>query len=237
MKKKIISYLALSLVLAVGITGCSSGKSKSSSANSNGKKEKVTIRFATWDTDTLLKIEQDIAKKFEEKHPDIKVQVEAYGEGFDQKVAASFGAKNPPDVLYMWNFPTYAKSLQPMTDFISNDKDLNIDDFYPGLLNYSKVNGVVYGLPAGFTTHVVYYNKKIFDEAKVPYPKEGWTWDDFKDIAAKLSKPDQKQYSFAYSGEPDPNDFEQYLWCNGTSYVSPDGKNLMDIQIVRNQLM
>jgi len=222
MKKKFISLMILSLALVTGITGAIGCGSKSSSAN-GGKKDKITIRFATWDTDTLLKIEQDIAKKFEEKHPDIKVQVEAYGDGFDQKVAASFGAKNPPDVLYMWDFPTYNKSLLPLTDFISNDKEINMDDFYPGLLNYSKVNGVIYGMPAGFTTHVVYYNKKMFDEAKVPYPQEGWTWDDFKQISAKLSKPDQKQYGFAFSAEPDPNDFEQYLWCNGTSYVSPDG--------------
>ncbi|MEK1868156.1 MAG: sugar ABC transporter substrate-binding protein, partial [Ensifer adhaerens] len=37
-----------------------------------------TLRFATWDTDESLAIQQEIAKKFEEKHPGVKVQVEPY---------------------------------------------------------------------------------------------------------------------------------------------------------------
>ena len=51
-----------------------------------------TIRFATWDSDESLAIQQAIAKKFEEKHPGVKVQVEPYADGYDQKLVAAFGA-------------------------------------------------------------------------------------------------------------------------------------------------
>ena len=73
------------------------GASKEPDGNSSGAA--TTLRFATWDTGDALKIEQEIAKKFEESHPGTKVQVEAYADGFDQKLAD--GAANPPDVMYM----------------------------------------------------------------------------------------------------------------------------------------
>ena len=31
------------------------------------------------------------------------------------------------------------------------------------------------------------YNKEIFDEARVPYPTNDWTWDDFAEIAKLVS--------------------------------------------------
>jgi multiple sugar transport system substrate-binding protein len=224
MKNKSVLMLLLVLILTVTLTGC--GKNNASENAKVEKKDKVILRFATWDTGELLKIQQDIAKKFEEKHPDVKVQVEAYGDGFDQKLVASFGAKNPPDIMYMWDFPTYHQSLLPLDDYIKSDKDININDFYLGLLNYMKVNSVLYGLPAGFTTHVIYYNKKLFDDAKVSYPEEGWTWQDFIEKAKMLSNPTKKQFGFGVRATPDPYDFEQFLWSNGTSYISPDGKKI-----------
>ena len=54
--------------------------------------EDKVLRFATWDSDESLGIEEAIAKKFEETHPGVKVQVEAYGDGYDQKLTAAMGA-------------------------------------------------------------------------------------------------------------------------------------------------
>lgn len=222
MKKKSIVALLLVLILTLGLIGCG----KSGTSSSEGKSNKTILRFATWDSGELLKIQQEISKKFEQQHEDIKVQVEAYGDGFDQKLVAAFGAKNPPDVMYMWDFPTYYQSLLPLDNYAKTDKDVNIEDFYPTLFNYMKIKDDLYGLPAGFTTHVIYYNKKLFDEANVEYPQEGWTWSDFIEKAKKLTDPTKKQYGFAINASPDPYDFEQFLWSNGTSYISPDGKKI-----------
>ena len=39
---------------------------------------------------------------------------------------------------------------------------------------------------------LIFYNKKIFDEAGIPYPpakaEEAWTWDEFVEVAKKLTK-------------------------------------------------
>lgn len=230
-RKMVHVCLSFMLVLIVFLAGCSSNETASKKSSKDDEKEQTSndgkvLRFATWDAGKNLKIQQQIAKKFEEKNPGVKVQVEAYGDGFDQKLAASFGAKNPPDVMYMWNFPAYYKSLEPLDELAKKDPDMKLDDFYQGLFNYSSIEGKLYGMPAGFTTRVIYYNKKLFDKANIPYPKDGWTWDEFVDTAKKLTDASNKQYGFALRPEPDTYDLQGFIWSNGSSFVSEDGKQI-----------
>jgi len=49
-------------------------------------------------------------------------------------------------------------------------------------------------LPELKDIHIVYYNKKIFDEAKVPYPAADWIWQDYIDIAKKLTNKEKNIY-------------------------------------------
>lgn len=230
-RKMVHVCLSFMLVLIVFLAGCSSNETTSKKSSKDDEKKQTSndgtvLRFATWDSGKNLKIQQQIAKKFEEKNPGVKVQVEAYGDGFDQKLAASFGAKNPPDVMYMWNFPAYYKSLEPLDELAKKDPDMKLDDFYQGLFNYSSIDGKLYGMPAGFTTRVIYYNKKLFDKANIPYPKDGWTWEEFVDTAKKLTDASNKQYGFALRPEPDTYDLQGFIWSNGSSFVSEDGKQI-----------
>ncbi|PAE44584.1 ABC transporter substrate-binding protein [Bacillus sp. 7884-1] len=225
MEKFRMSFLALILVFVMA--ACSDNQSNSRADQTRKEsKEKIVLRFATWDSGEALKIQEAIATKFEEKHPFIEVQMEAYGDEFDQKLTAAFGAKNPPDVMYMWNFSAYFQSLEPLENFIKRDPTIDLNDFYQGLFNYSTMYRKLYGMPAGFTTRVVYYNKDLFDAAHVPYPKDGWTWDDFKSVAKQLSNPAINQYGFGVRPEPDTYDLQGIVWSNGSSFISEDGKKI-----------
>lgn len=213
MKKGLILVLMLMLV-ATAFTGC-------------GEKQTV-LRFATWDSEDTLEVQKAIAKRFEALNPGIKVQVEGYGDGYDQKIAAGFGAKNAPDVMYMWDFPTYQASLEPLNSYMENDAEFTAltEDLYPGILNYSTLGENVLGMPVGYTSHVIYYNKKLFDQAGVPYPTDDWTWDDLREKAKAISALGDDIYGFAFATSPDPYDFEQYYWSFGTSYLSEDGTQM-----------
>lgn len=231
MKNKISLIIVTTVMTVTMLTACSGNNESTNGTTAKPDNEKGstalrTLRFATWDTGDALKIEQDIAKKFEANHPGTKVQVEAYADGFDQKLAAGFGATNPPDVMYMWDFPTYHQSLEPLNSYADSDADLKKDDFYSGLFNYATIDNNLYGIPAGFTTRVVYYNKKMFDDAKVPYPKDGWTWDEFQEISKQLTDKTKKQYGFGVRAENDTYDLQGFVWSNGSSYISDDGKTI-----------
>jgi multiple sugar transport system substrate-binding protein len=49
-------------------------------------------------------------------------------------------------------------------------------------------DGDYYGIPYGQQLISVYYNKKLFDQAGVPYPTSDWTWDDMREKAKLLTK-------------------------------------------------
>ena len=49
-------------------------------------------------------------------------------------------------------------------------------------------------MPRDIGLMAIYYNKDLFDQAKVPYPKSSWTLDDFVATAKKLTIPAKQQY-------------------------------------------
>ena len=129
----------------------------------------------------------------------------------------------------MWNFPAYAASLLPLDPYLAGENGLDMTEFAAGLLPYARVtnedgSASTLGIPAGYTTFVTYYNTDMFDKSGLPYPTEGWTWADLRAAAAKLAKPEDKVYGYGVDGNPAPYDFETYLWSNGSSWISPDGK-------------
>lgn len=217
---KFILFFVLSAALV--LSGCSSSVSDTKD-HDESKDGKVTIRFATWDSEETLDLQKKMVEEFNAKNDKVKVVLEAYGADFDTKIAAGMGAKDAPDVMYMWNYPSYKDALEPLDSYIKKEGADYKDNFYDALWNYNKADGKVLGLPVGYTTHVVYYNKKLFDEKGVEYPKAGWTWNDLQETAKKLTDKEKKITGFAFSGQPDPYDFEMYLWSNGASYVDKKG--------------
>jgi multiple sugar transport system substrate-binding protein len=51
-----------------------------------------------------------------------------------------------------------------------------------------NIKGDYYSLPYCNNINMVFFNKKMFDAAGLPYPDANWTWDDFRAIARKLTK-------------------------------------------------
>jgi multiple sugar transport system substrate-binding protein len=69
---------------------------------------------------------------------------------------------------------------------------------------------------------VIYYNKALFDEAGIPYPKSGWTLEDLRQAALKLTEKngdDITQYGFAY--EPDEW-WRLWVWLKGGELYDND---------------
>ncbi len=78
--------------------------------------------------------------------------------------------------------------LMPLDDLLAK-AGYNADAVYGKFLK--RYNGKLLYLPYEQSIHAVYYNKKIFDQAGVPYPKAPWTWDDYVATAKKLTNRDK----------------------------------------------
>jgi len=141
-------------------------------------------------------------------------------------------AGTPPDVMYMGSdyFPGYVikGTLLDLTPFIKNDPDtnlppFNIDDYFPEVVKPFIYKGRYYGIPKDFTTLALYYNKDIFDKMGIKYPKEGWTWKDFKETAIKLTQ------DFNGDGLIDQFGFVLELWLGyWISWIRQNGGKVYD---------
>ena len=214
-------FFLFTIIATLLLSACSSSSDKDGDKTADGK---VKLRFATWDVGDDVDLQQGLIDQFNKENSDIEVVLEAYGGEYDTKITAGIGAKDAPDIMYMWNYPQYKDALEPLDSYIEDKGEEYKGNFYETLWNYNAVDGDIYGLPVGYTTHVVYYNKDLFDEKGIEYPKAGWTWNDLQETAKKLTNKEKKVTGFAFPGKPDPYDFEMYLWGNDASYVDSKGK-------------
>lgn len=113
---------------------------------------------------------------------------------YDRKILIQTAAGNPPDVFLVTSTDlstlAYRGVLEDLSSWIAADSATSIHptDFFPALLKTATIRARIYGLPVGYTPMVIYYNRRLFREAGVPYPDTTWTWDDFLQTAIKLTR-------------------------------------------------
>lgn len=171
--------------------------------------QKITLRLSTWDSNEGQKALRETLKDFEKLNPNIKVKLEAPGYMiYCQKLLVQYAANVSPDVAIFHNstFLKFAKrdGLYSLDSFIKSTPGLHLDKYYQEAIEHFKYNDQLYVLPRDVAPScVIYYNKKLLDEAGIPYPDGSWTWDyqvrpwlkekDFLWVIQKLTKLDKKK--------------------------------------------
>jgi multiple sugar transport system substrate-binding protein len=145
---------------------------------------------------------------------------------YDNKVAADqlaiqIAAGNPPDIIG----PVGVEGLNIFRDNLLDVKplieshDFDMTKFDPALVDYFAIgkDGATIGVPYATYPSFIYYNKDLFDEAKLPYPPtkagemyEGKPWDmaALRDLAMKLTV--DKNGNDATSADFDPANIVQW---------------------------
>ncbi|WP_078382822.1 extracellular solute-binding protein [Sutcliffiella halmapala] len=186
MKKKAFPlFIALSLVLVLALSGCSS----SEESNSDG--DKSTVKFMhLWPAGSSKQhnlIVQDIIEEFEKDNPNVKIETEILSnEQYKEKLKVLAASNELPDVGMTWA----AGFLEP---YVNGNKFATLDDVLAGELGESfiagtteayAVDGKTYGFPLELNIAPIYYNKNIFAEYGLEVPE---TYDEFKNIVKTLS--------------------------------------------------
>ena len=135
--------------------------------------------------------EAEAIEMFEKENPNIDVRVQwiPFGQ-YDTKLVMAAEAGNPPDCSYInWvNLFSYISPgyLEPLDKYIEKSDIVSLDVYYKGGL-VGLYEGKLYALPQGTGTYLIYYNKKLFEEAGVQAPIE--TWDKLAEACKKLYNP------------------------------------------------
>ncbi|MEV4470650.1 sugar ABC transporter substrate-binding protein [Nonomuraea sp. NPDC049504] len=207
------------LCAALLASACGGGEQAGAGAQSQ---DKVTLSYGVWDA-TQQEVMNELAAEFTKTHPDIAVNVQLTPwADYWTKMKAAVSGGAAPDVFWMNgpNFQLYASNgvIAPIEEQVDTS-------VYPKpLVDLYTYEGKLYGLPKDMDTVGVWYNKTLFDAAKVKYPADDWTWDDFKQAAAKLTDPAKGVYAIGAQ----LTSFQEYqyptIYQAGGHVISPDGK-------------
>ncbi|QHQ59632.1 extracellular solute-binding protein [Anaerocolumna sedimenticola] len=201
--------LAVTLTLMmITLAGCSGNKTSESSAvgttegtteatteatteqNNKASEDVYQVHFYAWtNPDNVKPLEEAFNKEYAGKYQFVyekladaktltintalasgeKIDVMTQSSGFDQRQRSDGGA-------YMGLKQFFDKEGWDYADTLGD-----------AIEETQNINGDYYAIPYCNNINMVYFNKKMFDAAGVEYPKTGWTWQDFRDTAAKLT--------------------------------------------------
>jgi multiple sugar transport system substrate-binding protein len=211
MKKHVNGFLVMLLLLSLLLAACSSKEDEDATevpeeapatpvptqaTEPTAPSGPVSITYFTFSAapDHLEDLDQMI-QSFQAAHPNVEVQVEtAAWDDYFTSLQDMIDNGTPPDVfeLNYENFVSFASkgALLDMDPLAAADKDFDQDIFYPRAYNAFNLDGQQLGLPATFSTVVLFYNKDMFDAAGLDYPAADWSWDDTVTAAAQLTDAD-----------------------------------------------
>ncbi|MFE4711196.1 ABC transporter substrate-binding protein [Paenibacillus sp. NPDC056722] len=231
MKKTVSMKIASVLAGVMLLSACSAGNTNTgnneSSGNAGGKK--VQLTFTTWGDVTSGSSEQQLADEFNAAHPDIEVKFEPVpGDGYATKLTTSLASGTAADVFLIGegDFYSYVDKgvVEPLDDYIGKNSTFDLAMYQKDLIDMERINDKLYYLPKDFNPLALWYNKRIFDEAGVPYPSDDWTWDDMFATAKKLTKQENGKYTqFGFNAGTWEYPIYTYLWTNGTDIANEEG--------------
>ncbi|HYF76405.1 MAG TPA: extracellular solute-binding protein, partial [Symbiobacteriaceae bacterium] len=184
-----------------------------------GKQEELTglVRYADWQPWENCRTWWHL-DRFLQQHPDIQIKhLHLLNSDFDGQLALP----EAPDVT--WAAPDWAPQLlQPIDDLIERDA-FDLSPFVPGVVDSLRRlgDGRIFGLPMHINMPLMVYNKHLFEQAGLPYPKPGTTWEELVPQLAKL-----RERTGAYGIEIDMRN--QHFLPFVLHFLAPAGAALMD---------
>lgn len=205
--------------------------------------ETIQLRYAHWGSEDEKASTKATLDAFMKANPNITVEqmyIPESGDPYLQKMTTMAASNTLPDAAL---FPD-ANTI----DWALKGQFLDLSDIFTGehekveAIQYRTPDGRIAGVAGAQEINLLWYNKDIFDEAKIAYPpasaEKAWRWDDFVTIAKQLTR-DTSARSAADAGF-DPQNIDRFgfqmgLWdmpilsivrSNGGEVFSDDFRTL-----------
>jgi ABC-type glycerol-3-phosphate transport system substrate-binding protein len=165
--------------------------------------------------------EDGYARGFEARNPGVRVDYHRYQTVTDKYLAWHLVGQGPEVMRVQitdYHMLLERGMLEPLDRFLDDStvglSEAERADFLPWVWELLEVGGSVYALPADSAQYGLYYNRTLFDlhdlahpEAPIGHPRAGWTWDDLRAAARRLTVVDEAGQVVQYGV-----DFELWSW-------------------------
>jgi multiple sugar transport system substrate-binding protein len=170
----------------------------------------------------------NLVNAFESSHPAIRIELlHIPGQAeYRRRLALDLAGGLAPDVVLL-NYQRYApfaasNALEPLGPYLARSVHLHEADFYPQALDAFRWKRQLLCLPQNVSGLMVYYNKDLFDAARLPYPADDWTRDEFLAVAQALTRDldgDGQIDQYGLGLEPSLSRLAPFVWQNSGSLL------------------
>lgn len=216
-------WMKLLLLIPFILTACGSAEPKPI----------PTVSFMVFGDPAEKQAYEALVNAFHAKQSAVKVQLTHIpGQSeYRQRLAADFAAGTPADIVLI-NYRRFAGfaakgSLEPLGLYLDKSTLIKHDDFYAESMGSFEWNGQLTCIPQNLSSLVVYYNKNLFDQAGLAYPKDDWTWEEFQATAKALTidaDNDGNPEQYGLGTEASIFRVTPFIWQNGGDLVDDPAK-------------
>ncbi len=234
-----ILTFALVLVLS-GVEGCAPTSPTAAPTNPAPNLAPTTaptlsgkIRVAHWEDPSTTEYYNQLLAKFQQQYPNVQVEYVTAPTGqYMDKLNVMLASGDPADVFLAGiGFPYTYQAVQSKTfaDLTDNYTRKLKGQLLETAVTPWTVGGKVYGIPIIVeTTGNLCFNKKAFDDAKLAYPNDRWTPNDYRAAAQKLVQRDASGKVTRWGALPGADFFYISVYIILKSHdgeaFTPDGK-------------
>lgn len=195
--------------------------------------EVVTIRISTWAGVEEAAELQEVIDEINAQVDHFQIIHEPAPDDYYTKIQTALAGGTSADLFWLsqeW-IAGFAEdgALLDITDYLEADDvsahpAADVDDYFEGVLQTAVYQDRYYGLPWIAQPVVLYYNRALFDEAGLDYPTMDWTWEEFEQAAAELTRDTDgdgtnDQWGFTMNGWPPP---QMFVWQAGGEVITAD---------------
>jgi len=188
--------------------------------------EPITLQYLGWSDTADIPAWEEFSKMYTERNPNVTIETTlAPGGEHYTKLQTMIAGGTPPHIAGFqgWEFQPFADkgTLAAIDDYIARD---NFTSPFPEGVNTIEIStkrgGKRYLIPMQMGTMLMFYAKQPFDEAGIPYPTDDWTFEEFLEIAEKLTDTsgETKKYGLRANG----------FWARDIHYIRSTGKQEFD---------
>ena len=214
--RRVMPVLLLSVVISFLAIACDRGPSAKSGGGAS-----IKVVIADYSKDNTRPFWQALSEAYM-KQTGVKVYLQVIDwNSIDQQVTTMIQNNQPPDVLNLNSFSSYAKDglLNSSEDVLSPKTR---DDFLAAFARGGEYQGKLYGFPILSSARAFFYNKSLFAKAKIAAPPK--TWDEFVKTAQKITALGKGTIGYALPLGPEEAQAEWsiWMWNNGGDWKSGD---------------
>lgn len=215
----------------VALTGCS-GKSSEPVTKVPVETVKKSLKVVYYSESQFM---SEFGNSFKKIRPDIDIRVIPTAETVGGKrvpVETPKLLEQKPDIVFGPNLiaeTSKAGKLVELSPLIKQDQ-LDMNDFSPAVLEQLRAmtDGKLFGLSPTFQSAALFYNKSLFDQSGISYPKNNMSWPSVIELAKKLARTEEGKQRFGLDSYRAPQQFlSHYLNLTGVRSRSDDGKSVL----------